>query len=58
MAVQARVELLGFADVRRKFSTAPKAVQAEAVETIQQEAEPDAARCERGHLHPDPATRR
>lgn len=38
--VQASVELVGFADVRRKFSAAPKAVQAGAVQTIQHEAAP------------------
>lgn len=38
--VQARVELLGFADVRRKFLRAPVTVQAEAVKTIQHEAGP------------------
>lgn len=40
MAGGARVELLGYTDVRRKFSTAPKAVQKTAVQTIQREADP------------------
>ncbi len=38
--VNGRVELLGFADVRRRFAAAPKSVQAEAVKVIRQETVP------------------